>query len=474
MNRKNTFKIIFAAMVLVISFFAMGVSTFAEGKATVAVDSAYIRSSASTSGTIVAGVMKNDVLEIIESTTDSAGNTWYKVYVDASSTGYIRADLVTTSGDVPASSGSSTSTTEETKPAETTVTVTPVDPTPIMGPDLVEVVPVTGKTTGDVRVRKGPSTTTDAIDNVNSGTEVTVTAYEEASDGKWYYLTYGEKKGYIRSDFVSLDGELALPEEEAEPEEVVAEPEAEPEPEPTVYMDYEVVYELDGNGDTVYYLNDYIEGTRNPISELIGAKKELETTKANYEKALKKKKTTVVILSIIIVLLLGAGAAAFMVFRRWYYGYDETEEPVTVKKETKTVSTGHYNTRAASAASDNDFRMETVGSKNQAAKTSAPAQPKQTAGGGVLLPDGRIQMPDGSVKRAVVGVRQPDGSIKLSDGRVKMPDGSIVYPENTHTAASEHETIEVESPKSKARNFASEDDDMEFGFLNIDSGIDEE
>jgi len=473
----SAIKLILAAVVLSIVCVTAGLSAFAEGTATISVESAYIRSSASTSGTIVAGAMKGDKLSIIETTTDSAGNTWYKVQVDANNTGYIRADLVTTSGDVPSAPATSTST--ETSTSTSTATV--VDTTPIVSADLINVEPVTGKTTGDVRVRKGPSTDTSVIDSVKSGMAVTVNGYEDASDGRWYFLSYDSKSGYIRSDYVTLDGELKEPVEEEPVEEPAEEPQVveEPEPEP-VYMDYEVVYELDGNGDTVWYLNDYTEGTKNSITELIEAKKQLDENKTKYEKALKKKQAGIVCLAILVVLLLCAGAAAYVIFRRWYYGYDETEEVITkkdVSQSSRPVTTGTATvtkstkpSTSSTTKSNQDFKMETVGTTSASGSSAG-----KSVGGGTLLPDGRIQMPDGSIKRAVVGVRQPDGSIKLSDGRVKLPDGTIIRPDASKNGASSQDIKEIPYPsQAKARNFASDEDDMDYGFLNIDSGMDED
>lgn len=473
-NIRSAIKLILAAVMLSIVCVWAGLTAYAEGTATISVESAYIRSSASTSGTIVGGAMKGDKLTILETTTDSAGNTWYKVQVDSTVTGYIRADLVSTSGDVPSAPAPEPVTSTETSTSTSTSTSTVVDTTPIISADLKNVVPVTGKTTGDVRVRKGPSTDTSVIDSVSKSTEVTITGYEDASDGRWYFLTYGSKTGYIRSDFVSLDGELEIPAAEEPVDEPSTEPEPEPveEPEP-VYMDYEVVYELDGNGDTVWYLNDYTEGTKNNIKELVDAKKQLEESQKKYEKALKKKQAGIVVLAIFVVLLIAGGAAAYVIFRRWYYGYDETEEVVTkkdVSQSTRPVTTGTStvtkSTKPATSTTtkpSSDFKMETVG--NSSGVSSAPQG--KTVGGGVLLPDGRIQMPDGSVKRAVVGVRQPDGSIKLSDGRVKMPDGTIIRPDAPKSETSY-------PSQAKARNFASDEDDMDYGFLNIDSNLDEE
>ena len=483
-NIRVTIKLFVTAFVLAFVFAASGLNSFAESTATVSVESAYIRASASTSGDIVAGAMKNDKLSIIETVTDSAGNTWYKVWVDSKTTGYIRSDLVTTSGDVPASSGNSgsetstsTSTSTETS-TSTSVSQTPVDPTPIIGPELVSVNEVAGKTTGDVRVRKGPSTSTAVVDNVSKGTEVTVTGYEETSDGEtWYYLTYGAKAGYIRSDFVSLSGELVVAGDETE-EEPAPEPapEPEPEPEPEVYMDYEVVYELDDNGDTVWYLRDYTEGTKNEVTELLEAKKKLEESTKDYEKRLKKKQTGIVVLSIVVVLLIAGAGVAYFFFYRWYFGYDETEEPILPKKESvsRSSSSSSYSSRSQSSRghtgrSEQDFKMETVGAKPSASQSGPTRLTRQDLEGAEFLEDGEhIRLSDGRIVKATRAKKTSDGGYATNDGTTRYSDGRSVTP-----GASSQSTTSVPRTAPKARPI-TEDDDMAYGFLHSGSSHDDD
>ena len=121
----SVIKTVLAAFVVVLGIFLFPVNAFADNaKATVTVDGAYIRETPGTGGKIVASAMKNDVLEIVDTTTDSAGSTWYKVVVDAKSYGYVRSDLVSTSGTVPAASPATTTTTTATTATNTATTIT--------------------------------------------------------------------------------------------------------------------------------------------------------------------------------------------------------------------------------------------------------------------------------------------------------------------------------------------------------------
>ena len=76
------------------------VVSLAAGTAKVIAASGKIRESADTKSETLASVKKDDKLDVIASKTDSNGYTWYKVYINANETGYIRGDLVTVEGSV--------------------------------------------------------------------------------------------------------------------------------------------------------------------------------------------------------------------------------------------------------------------------------------------------------------------------------------------------------------------------------------
>ncbi len=475
----NTFGSLIAAGLLAL---LLPIVAHAAGKATVtATDGVNIRKSASVSSVIVASANKNDILDVISSETGADGQVWYKVQVDANTTGYVRGDLVTVDGNV--SSGNSGSQGGST--TTTTPTVSPTVP--------VETEAVSGTATQDVNVREGASTNHKVLDTVKKNTAVTVTGYANVSGGqKWYRVTYTSNSkqvvGYIRSDYVKLNADLVEKKEEPEPEpepEPQPEPEPEPEPEP-VYKDYEAVYSPE---EETWYLNNYPAGVKYKISELEAANEEINKLKKANKSAIGKKNFVIGLLIFIILLLVGAGVYAFLRFRKWYFGYDdETETPVT-RSSSSRDSRVYSGTKPSSSAgrSSSEIRTQTVGSEKKpetsAVKPTAPVTHTVSAGtqshpagtpssslpeGSVRLADGRIKLPDGTIKRAVVGVKLPDGSIKLPDGRIRKPDGTIVKPvsEDTdtilsRTANSSHEVHEVKGSKG------IDDDDMEFGFLKF-------
>ena len=58
-----------------------------------------IRSASSTDSTVLASVLSGDKLEICGMETGADGYTWYKVYVDRSTIGYVRSDRITDTGE---------------------------------------------------------------------------------------------------------------------------------------------------------------------------------------------------------------------------------------------------------------------------------------------------------------------------------------------------------------------------------------
>jgi hypothetical protein len=179
----------------------MGIVSFADDKGTVIPASAKIRASADASSTQVGSVAQGGNVDIIGKTTGSDGNTWYQVYVDANTKGYIRSDLVKVAG-----TGTIPEITSDT--ATTTTTASTTDQS------VTEATAVDAKTCtvsqNSVRIRKGASTNHDIVATANKGMTLTITGEANGSDGKlWYQVsfTYNNKEvtGFIRSDLVTFD-----------------------------------------------------------------------------------------------------------------------------------------------------------------------------------------------------------------------------------------------------------------------------
>ncbi len=147
-----------------------------------------VRSSASTSSSIVCKLTQGTKVTIISDTTGDDGLKWYNVYFayngDAKE-GYVRADLVTVSGSVPGSSSGSTSANAAAGSGSTRY----VKP-------AVALVRTYASTNGDIRSR------------LERGTAVTVLSSTTGSDDKrtWYEVSFTKNgttmKGFMRGDLL--------------------------------------------------------------------------------------------------------------------------------------------------------------------------------------------------------------------------------------------------------------------------------
>ncbi len=328
LQKEKQFKIwgrlcLLAALVLVEAMFIQhsSLAVNAQGKATVTANSGKIRESASTSSEVMASVQKNDKLDVLAQTTDSDGYTWYKVYVDDSKTGYIRADLVgEVSGSISTESTSSSSNNSSQEQAEepvvqqtTFVQVTDTDVT-------------AGKVTGEsVNIRENPSTSAAVAGKATGGSEVSITGEATDTSGKiWYQVSHDGKTGFIRSDFLEIT-QTAEPEAEEPVEEVSEEPEEE-EVAP-VNQDYELVYEANAEGVEEWFLYDYTRGTKQSLENLLTVVKQSQEEEQGAIAQLKTFKiATIVMAAVILALIIVVTILVFKLRDSYEYEYEDDDE----------------------------------------------------------------------------------------------------------------------------------------------------
>ncbi len=165
----------------------VSIVAFADEQGTVTVDSAKIRASADTSSNQLGSAAKGTTVTIVGETTGTDGKTWYEVYVNDSTTGYIRADLVSKSS----SSSSETSTTSSSAVTDMTATTATVS-------------------AKSANVRKSASTDSSVVATVSKGVTLTVSGQTTGTDGNtWYKISFkyndSDVEGYIRADLVTFD-----------------------------------------------------------------------------------------------------------------------------------------------------------------------------------------------------------------------------------------------------------------------------
>jgi len=183
-----------------IMFTSLSLSGLAATKGTVMATAAKVRSNASTSGDSVVSLPQGTVVDIQEEVTGNDGKVWYKIVTDGGQTGYIRSDLMTKTEveDTTAPSGGQNSGTT-------------------LAPGVTAVNPVTAKVSGaQVRVRSSASTSGDIVTTVEKDVALNVLGTATDSTGKiWYQVSFagnaGTVEGFVRNDFVTLEGELTAP-----------------------------------------------------------------------------------------------------------------------------------------------------------------------------------------------------------------------------------------------------------------------
>lgn len=440
--------------------FAVSFECFAA-EGTITAPSAKIRESASTSSAHIGSALSGEKYTITGQESGADGYTWYKVTFEETKSGYIRADLISVAGEVPAA-------VEQPATYNPTVTVT-------------ELTPVTATVTGSsVRVRPDAAASGGVVTSVVRDTVITIDGMATGSDGKiWYRVncTVGNQAilGFVREDFVSLQGEVTPPSsvvtptdpvtpdtpQEVTPEEPVATPE------PKVY---DTVYE-----DDKWYLLNNESNEKYVIDDVFAAVNTNRDLAVKYEKTAKSQKGFIWALSILLVLALGA--VAFLVWKL----KDMLDEAYFKQVEKKTLRDREGAPKKV---------MHTVGQeRGTGQQTRRPSQGQQQrngqrpAGEGVRRPAGQTR-PNGEAVRKPVN--RPEGvptANRPAQGQQQRPGGEAVkkqapvgqqpaqpvkQPQQSAAAPAKEQQTPAKPQGFQPKNFMADDDEFEFEFLNWD------
>lgn len=438
-------------MVVLVTGMTTIISHAEEGRVTAS--SAKIRAGADTGSEMIGSALQGEVYTITGEVADADGvHTWYQITFEENRTGYVRSDLMQKVG----SGGAST-------PSTPTAPTTPAST--VVG-EVTALQPVSAKVTGEqVRVRSNASTSGSIVSTVQRDVVLTVVGMAKDSEQKtWYQVNFsdatGQKSGFVREDFVSLEGEL-IPADQVpeEPEPVVTDPVdpvSTPEPVP-VHKDYET-QQYDG----VWYLADYAQDQMYPISELFTAG---TTNKELYEEAQAKLKSTKLIMIILVVLVVVLALATTLLFFKvrdmMDAAYFEEVEKETMRKRQGQKSPGRASmpTVGAGGRTSGSSGQRPSGSSGQkpsgsGQKPSGGSSQQRLAGSGQPRPSGSSgQRPAGS------GQQRPAGS-----GQQARPAGGQSHSGQQSRSASR----DTQSGSKQSRNFMADDDEFDFEYLNWD------
>ena len=471
-QRTSKFKAFWGMLALVLvlgaGLFAENLAfvSHAESAAKVTASSAKIRKSADSSSEVIGSAAKDKTISIKSQTKGADGYTWYEVYVDANTLGYIRSDLVSiTDGSTPPSSSTTTTTT-------TTTTATPapaVNETPV---DVTAVEPVSATVTGgqSVRVRSNASTTSQIVTTAENGMALTVTGQATGTDGNtWYQVNFiannTEVTGFIRSDYVALSGELQAPSTEQPAEEQPSE-EQPAEDTQTTSKDWDT--QLQGDA---WYLLDMVGQKQYKIDDLFSSIDQITEINAQFETNQKKITSQKVVIIILVILLVAAAAAVTLLIFKIKdmtdaADFSDAEEAALRRRRVDRPQTGRgQGGRPAPQGG------RTQGGQKVMHEVGAERRPagKPTGQGGRPV---QGQRPAGQQARpATQGARPtaPHAGTPAPQGtRPAAPQTGRPAPQVDRPVKPAQNNGNPQDPGWKSKNFMSDDDEFEFEFLNWD------
>ena len=504
----------------------LAIVSHAESAAKVTASSAKIRKSADSSSEVIGSATKDKTISIKSQTKGADGYTWYEVYVDANTLGYIRSDLVNiTDGSTPPSSSGTTTTT-------TTTTATPapvVNETPV---EVTAVEPLSATVTGgqSVRVRSNASTTSQIVTTAENGMALTVTGQATGTDGKtWYQISFisnsVEVTGFIRSDYVALSGELQSPVEEQPVEEQPTD-EQPAEDTQTTSKDWDTQMQGDA-----WYLLDMAGQKQYKIDDLFNSLNQITEINAQYETNQKKISSQKAVIIILVILLVAAVAAVTLLIFKIKDMNDASyfsgvEEETARRRRVDRPQGGRPVTPGQGRPAPQGGRPQggrPQGSQKVMHEVGAERRPASRPTGQGTRPDGRPapqgERPIGqTVRPAALQERRPAPQggrpVTPGQGRPASQGGRLVTPGQGRpapqggrpvtpgqgrpapqggrpTAPQSERPVQQagrpvarptkpvpqsegnQNPGWKSKNFMSDDDEFEFEFLNWDGDEDQ-
>ena len=465
----------------------LAIVSHAESAAKVTASSAKIRKTADSSSEVIGSAAKDKAISIKSQTKGADGYTWYEVYVDANTLGYIRSDLVSiTDGSTPPSSSTTTTATPAPVVNETPVEVTAVEP-------------LSATVTGgqSVRVRSNASTTSQIVTTAENGMALTVTGQATGTDGKtWYQISFisnsVEVTGFIRSDYVALSGELQAPVEEQPVEEQPTD-EQPAEDTQTTSKDWDTQMQGDA-----WYLLDMAGQKQYKIEDLFNSLNQITEINAQYETNQKKISSQKAVIIILVILLVAAVAAVtLLIFKikdmndaSYFSGVEE--ETVRRRRVDRPQGGRPQNGRPApQGGRPQGGRPQ--GSQKVMHEVGAERRPASRPTGQGTRPDGRPapqgERPIGqTVRPAAPQERRPapqggrpvtpgQGRPAPQGGRPTAPQSERPAPQAGRPVARPTKPVPQsegnQNPGWKSKNFMSDDDEFEFEFLNWDGDEDQ-
>lgn len=444
---KGVVKGIFTAAAMCAMLWCMPVISHAEATGKVIPNSVNIRKAPDKNSEVVgSSTIGKEVT--IRGKVDASGTTWYQVYIDANTLGYIRADMLDLKegGDIPtvtvdtssqeASSQEASSESQPESPAEGASGGAAVGPE-----ESVDAQYATIKV--KAKVRPEPSTKKNHIGSLTEGTQVIIRGKSAGSDGKtWYYVTYtasngSESTGFVREDLLEMGDMLPVeepPQEEAPQEETPVE-------EPVANNDYELRLEQDEEGLNWYVYDNLQGGIRHKLQPLLEDAYSRSEQDDEATGAVVKQRIVIVALSVLLVaLVVTVVILAFKLRDALYEEYDEDDDDDEDEEEEERPVRRRAGGEEASSGRQRARREDDE-------ETASRRRGERQRG------EWDRQRPE---RERVRGERDTQRGERRTPRERAYEDDSA-----------QERTARTQS-RRKAKNFLLDDDEFEFEFLNMD------
>lgn len=508
-----------------LSMDAFTIISRADSAGKITANTAKVRKEASTSSDTLASVKKGDTVTIKGQTQAGDGYTWYQVIYDGTNTGYIRSDLMevtdgTTPGTiVPSTTGQTTGSTSNTSASDETLV------------EVIQVQPVSAKVSGSspVRVRQNASTTSRIVSTAQGGLALTVNGTASGTDGnEWYQVTFisngAEVSGFVRADYVTLDGELVAADGAQQQE--VSPQDAQPEKNEYSAVDTSKAWDTYYQDD-IWHLVDNTSGKSYGIDQIFQT---VETNNKTLKEVLATNKTQqIAVVALVILVVILVCVISVLVFKlkemKDAAYYEKIERETARRRSAERTSqngakTGKGSGQRPAGQKPNGQRANGNGAKSQHPTGQKPAG--QHANGGrnngqhpaAQRPNGQRRPADAeeTVQRQRPGEKQeaerrtvmPEQPLSEKQGEsvredaqevtaAAMQENEVTVNEAVSTAQEAEQNVQegftenieeaakeiaremgdpvpaasTEKPKWKSKNFV-DDDEFEFQFLDWD------
>lgn len=440
---------------LLFSSLTIPVRAFIQKQGTVN-EAVTLRQNASSGSAQVMELTNGQAVTVNNEITGNDGAKWYQIFVNGTTLGYVPANTITISEGSSTNTGTNAGT--NTNPAEgTQQTTQTITITERIG---------TVTTNGAIRVRAEASTTSTQIASMESQDTFLVLSDVNGSDGYvWHEVQFDdhgtEVHGYVRSDLVSVK-------DVTREEQVPAENPSEMNPsEPAdTSAPYSITSQVNAEGATVWYLMDNATGDAKEISSLL-TPQETKSNNGVY-------KIIVVVLLILVIL---AAAAATFFYMRWQdaeeFIYELREKQVRAKKQPAPSQAPRTAPAKQQTATKQAPASAAAGKPSAAQQAMSEITPKNTSTKAVPPQHKPIAQP---VSRSVAKPASQPVSKPISQSPGKQTSQEVLPKTSDIVKITKQElqnkqtstTAGTQSNTWKSKNFLTDDDDLEFDFLDME------